>query len=191
MRWITPSLKDIDSAEEIDLQSIIKQAEDEGYANGMAVAEQEISLLKQQLHSLINIFDNSMYQFHHALEDELVTFVFAIAAMVIEDEVRNKPLVEKTLRSCIQQLCILKGSRDSFKIYVNEDQFAFVNDYVKRHYSDLNIQIMADAYLEESACRVESGLTWLEDGLNARLKNLYETCKRQLPQSVPADIDHG
>jgi len=165
----TNRTNDVDQIERVPVE-VLKAKYDEGYEQGLvegksALKDQSIRELRQLISA---IGEASEHNEANGLEDTLLSLTLDIASLVIRREVIvDNSLMLQLVKAGIEQLPIYDASMKY--VYLHPEDAHTVRKYAS---SEANIEINEDASLSRGDCRIESGASVVNAGMQDWLREV-------------------
>ncbi|MEO6800687.1 MAG: flagellar assembly protein FliH [Rhodanobacter sp.] len=154
------------------LEALQQQAQDEGYAAGMAqglaesraTAQQQLSARMAELDALYQAAARPLQLLDDQAADELARLATVVARRVIMHELKSSPgLIVGVVRQAADALPM--ATRE-LRVHLHPDDLALLQELgtAERHW-----QLLADTSLERGGCRLESARSRLDARVETRL----------------------
>jgi flagellar assembly protein FliH len=151
-----------------DLETLARQAHEEGFAAGQAqglaeVREQNRARLAR-LDAICTQAARPLAELDAAVEEELTQLAVTVARRVIAHELATRP--ELIVQAVRQAAAALPAAERELRVHLHPDDLALLRelDAVEAHW-----QLVADPALARGGCRLENGCSRLDASVETRL----------------------
>ncbi|EMR14278.1 flagellar assembly protein FliH [Methylophaga lonarensis MPL] len=204
-RWQAPRVLSADDAEKEQAQSLLniealeslqKQAEEEGYkagyesghqagfSAGLKAAENEIKQRIEHLQSIVDFLAQPLESLHETMEQDLVQMVILMAKQLVRRELSTQP--DQVVAAMRSALTALPLSERKLKVYVHpldleilQGAFSIQQDEQKWHWIE-------DPLLTRGGVRLETADTSIDATVEARLNSLIQAVWGEARHHDPA-----
>jgi len=165
----TDSIK-IPTAEEI--QKWQKDAEAEGYQQGLKQAEAEIQSLKDELKTLINFIEQPLKYLNEEIEQQLTQVAVTLAQQLVRRELKIDPgEIVGLIRESVQ---LLPGNSRKIRIFLHPDDAELVKNVLQLDENDeeQSWKLIEDPMMTRGGCEIKSEQSVINASLENRLSQL-------------------
>lgn len=155
-----------------DIEKWHKQAQDEGYQQGMQQAQSEIAEIKQRLESIINFFEHPLQSLNDEVEQQLNLLAVSMAQQLVRREIKAEPgEIIGLIRESVQ---LLPASSRNIRIYLNPEDAELVRSTLQldEHEEDQSWKLMEDPMITRGGCEIKSDKSVINATLENRLQSL-------------------
>ena len=183
--WIAPEVRGVPARgrpgsaaeEEAELERIRREARqqgfDQGHAEGLEVAAQDIIQQRQALERVLQALTRPMEELDHRVEEELVALVTAVARQLVRRELRMDP---SHLVAVVREgLAALPISAEEIVVRVHPEDAAVLRECMGREDDDRPWRIQADPAMEPGGCQIVSAASQVDGRLETRLGRVIAT----------------
>jgi len=144
-----------------------KQAEEEGYQQGLARARQETSRLQQELLDIINCFEGPLQSMNEEIEQELAEVAVTLAQQLVRREIKSEPgEIVGLIRDSVK---LLPGNARNISIILHPDDAQLVRDALSldADHEERGWKLVEDPMITRGGCDIKSP----PSAINATLEN--------------------
>lgn len=154
-------------------EQVLAQAQAEGHAAGLAAAKAEIDALRDALSTTMRALSRPLEELDHAVEDELLALVQAVARQLVRRELRADPgEVVGVIRAALEALPVT--SRDVV-VRLHPEDARRVREMLNPESDEMPWTIQADPVLERGSCQVVTATSQVDGRLETRLGRVIAT----------------
>jgi flagellar assembly protein FliH len=155
-----------------DLEKWRKQAEAQGYQQGMAKAEAELAGLRQQVLDIINFFENPLQGLNEEVEQELSHLAVILAQQLVRREIRADP--GELIGVIREGVKMLPAHSRRIRIVLNPEDAELVRSTLQldEHDEDLHWKLVEDPMISRGGCEIKADHSVINATLENRLQAL-------------------
>ena len=138
-----------------------------GRAAGFKKGAEEVKLQSQRLESIMSTLCKPLEQLDHAVEEQLVGLVIAIARQFVRRELRSEP--GEILRIIREAMGVLPIAARDVRLHLHPEDAALVRESLSLSDSERPWQIVEDPVVTRGDCRVFSDTSQIDATVENRL----------------------
>lgn len=164
---------DIPTANEIEQWR--KDAQDEGYQEGLNLANAKTVLIQKQLQKLISFFEHPLKSLNQEVEEQLSHVAVILAQQLVKRELKIKPddIIE-LVRDLVE---LLPGNARGIRIFLHPEDVVLVRNAVltEDDSEEQSWKLIEDRMITQGGCKIKSELSSINATLEKRLVTLAES----------------
>ncbi len=163
----------IPTAEEIEQWR--KDAEAEGFAEGLKKAEEEMQPLKQRLQNLIEFLEHPLQALNEEVEQQLTQLAVSLAHQLVRRELRVEPgEIVGLIRDSVK---LLPANARKINIVINPEDASLVRSALSIDPNDdeQSWKLIEDPMITRGGCEIKSETSIINATLENRLSELAAT----------------
>ena len=160
----------IPTAEEIEQWR--KDAEAEGFAEGLKKAEEEVQALRQRLHKLIEFLENPLQALNEEVEQQLTQLAVSLAQQLVRRELRVEPgEIVGLIRDSVK---LLPANARKINILINPEDASLVRSALSIDPNDdeQSWKLIEDPIITRGGCEIKTETSIINVTLENRLSEL-------------------
>lgn len=160
----------IPTAEEIEQWR--KDAEAEGFAEGLKKAEEEVQALRQRLHKLIEFLENPLQALNEEVEQQLTQLAVSLAQQLVRRELRIEPgEIVGLIRDSVK---LLPANARKINILINPEDASLVRSALSIDPNDdeQSWKLIEDPIITRGGCEIKTETSIINVTLENRLSEL-------------------
>ena len=149
-----------------------KDAEAEGYAQGMESATQEVSALKHRILHLIDFFEQPLRALNEEVEQQLTLVAVTLAQQLVRREIRVEPgEILGLIRESVQ---MLPANARNISVILHPDDAALVRSAlsIRANDDEQSWKLIEDPMVTRGGCEIKSDASMINATLENRLSAL-------------------
>ena len=154
------------------LEQLRRQAQEEGYAKGYREGRDKVGAEAQRLQQIITALAQDLQRFDQAVADELLGLVLTISKQVLRQAITLKP--EVVLAVVNDVLSQLPASHQRARLVLHPEDAALVRANLGEQLQQSNWEIIENAEMARSGCRVEAPECEIDATLERRWQRVVE-----------------
>ena len=154
------------------LESLRRQAQEEGYAKGYREGRAQVVAEAQRLQQIMLALAQDMQRFDQGVADDLLGLVLTISKQVLRQAIKLKP--EVILAVVNDVLAQLPSSHQRARLVLHPEDAALVRANLGEQLQQSNWEIIASAEIARSGCRVEAPECEIDATLERRWQRVVE-----------------
>ncbi len=166
--------KAMDQAEELKADAV-REAQEQGYGQGMAMAEEELKAARQKVEELAQKYkedyEKQVEELEPAFVEIVIKYVQKLTGIYAEDK---RDIILHLIDGAMKD----KKGIENFIIRVSEADFAMASyskDSVRGYLSEnASVEVVADKLLEKNHCMIETESRIFDCSLDGQMMNLIE-----------------
>jgi len=155
-----------------DIEQWRRQAEEEGFQQGLIRARQETDELKQNLLQLIDFFEHPLLALNEDIEHQLTQLAVALAQQLVRRELKIEPgEIVGLIRDSVK---LLPGNTRNISILLHPEDARLVRDALSLDSSDdeHNWKLVEDPMITRGGCHISAPPSSINATLENRLSEL-------------------
>jgi flagellar assembly protein FliH len=153
------------------LEQIQRQAYDEGFAQGLRDAGQQVRLQSERLERLLAALAGPFAEMDQEAEQELVCLATAIARQLVRRELRLDPAA--VIGAVREAMALLPAAARNVRIHLHPEDAQLVRTALTLPEGERAWHIVEDAVLTRGDCRVLSDTSQIDARVETRLANIF------------------
>ena len=167
-KWQTPSIIDPAAGPQIDPDVIRRQAEAEGYTQGLENGRAEMQRRLARLQEVLDLFERPLRDLDRASLDQLTMLALAVAQAVLQQELKTDPaLVGRLVEAAFGFLDL--GQERQLRILLHPADLPLVSEHLTEWQPDCQWTLVPDEHLHRGQCQLVAGTATIDGSLQARL----------------------
>ncbi|MCP4875986.1 MAG: flagellar assembly protein FliH [Gammaproteobacteria bacterium] len=155
-----------------DIESLRRQAEEEGFQQGLIRAQQEAGELQQRLLKLIEFFENPLQSLNEDIEHQLTQLAVTLAQQLVRRELKIEPgEIIGLIRDSVK---LLPGNTRNITILLHPEDARLVRNALSLEPGDEehNWKLVEDPMITRGGCQISAPPSSINATLENRLSEL-------------------
>lgn len=155
-----------------DIDAWRQQAEEEGFQQGLARAQEETARLQQRLLALIEFFEHPLRSLNEEIEQQLTQLAVILAQQLVRRELKVEPgEIVGLIRDCVH---LLPGNTRNISIVLHPEDARLVREALSIGQGDDEIswQLIEDPIITRGGCEIQAPPSTINATLENRLSAL-------------------
>ena len=155
-----------------DIDQWRRQAEEEGYQEGLVRARQEAEVLQRRLLQLIDFFEHPLQALNEDIEHQLTQLAVTLAQQLVRRELKLEPgEIIGLIRDSVQ---LLPGNSRNITILLHPDDARLVRNALSLETSDEehSWKLVEDPMITRGGCEIKAAPSAINATLESRLSAL-------------------
>ena len=144
-----------------------KEAQDEGYQEGLKLAAQQAVPTQQRLQRLIDFFEHPLKSLNEEVEQQLSQVVVTLAQQLVRRELKNEPgEIIGLIRESVE---LLPGNARGIRIFLHPEDASLVRNAlsIDADNEEQSWKLIEDPMITQGGCKIKSE----SSSINATLEN--------------------
>lgn len=151
-------------------QDAIDAGFQKGYADGLARAESELTLMQQQLKTTLTLLHNPLEKIDAQVEHELLELSLEIARQILRREIKANPRhLIGLIRDAVKQL---PSSIKDINLHLHPEEAETVRTTLEKHQSDEQWHVVSDPTVANGDCHLRADSSFVHVGIDALIGQL-------------------
>jgi flagellar assembly protein FliH len=149
-----------------------KDAQDEGYQEGLKIAAEQAISTQQRLQQLINFFEHPLKSLNEEVEQQLSHVVVTLAQQLVRRELKIEPgEIIGLIRDSVE---LLPGNARGIRIYLHPEDASLVRNAlsIEADNEELSWKLIEDPMITQGGCKIKSESSSINVTLENRLATL-------------------
>ena len=154
------------------IEQLRRQAQEEGYAEGYREGHAKVNAEAQRLQQIMLVLAQDLQRFDQGVADDLLGLALTISKQVLRQTIRLKP--EVILAVVNDVLGQLPSSHQRARLVLHPEDAALVRANLGEQLKQSNWEIIENAEMARSGCRVEAPECEIDATLERRWQRVVE-----------------